>query len=174
MTIHKFSNSYYIKKRTFTYSDSNPGDSRNQKMWRCCSQIASDYMKFYINPLRLVFVPPPPPLPLIPAPPHLSQARSLIATLVTLTRGIQGCPKTISLDKSTWHLIFEKIFPVFFFFAAWHPRIFATPFAEKCTPSFISHQSENPFPVLFLRCSFSPFLNKCQLLMPRDFLEPPC
>ena len=26
----------------------------------------------------------------------------------------------------------------------------------------------------FFRCSFSPFLNKCQLLMPKDFLEPPC
>ena len=108
MTIHNFSNSYYIKKGTFTNSDSNPGDSRNQKMWRCCSQIASDYMKFYINPLRLVSVPPPPPLPLIPAPPLLSQARSLIATLVTLTRGIQGCPKIISFDKSTWHSTFEK------------------------------------------------------------------
>ena len=76
-------------------------------MWRCCSQIASDYMKFYINPLRLVSVPPP-PLPLIPAPPLLSQARVLIATLVTLTRGIQGCPKITSFDKSTWHSTFEK------------------------------------------------------------------
>ena len=106
MTIHNFSNSYYIKKGTFTYSDSNPGDSRSQKMWRCCSQIASDYMKFYINPLRLVSAPPPPPL--IPAPPLLSQARVLIATLVTLTRGIQGCPKITSFDKSTWHSTFEK------------------------------------------------------------------
>ena len=32
----------------------------------------------------------------------------LIATLVTLTRGIQGCPKTISFDKSTWHPTFVK------------------------------------------------------------------
>jgi hypothetical protein len=98
MTIHNFSNSYYIKKGTFTYGDSNPGDSRSQKMWRYCSQIASDYMKFYINPLRLVSVPPPPPLPLIPAPPLLSQARSLIATLITLTRGIQGCSATASVS----------------------------------------------------------------------------
>ena len=70
------------KKGTFTYSDSNPGDGRNQKMWRCWSQIAIDYMKFCINPLRLVSVPPPPPPPLAPAPPLLSQARSLITTLV--------------------------------------------------------------------------------------------
>ena len=34
-----------IKKGAFTYSDSNPRDSRNQEMWRWCSQIASDYMK---------------------------------------------------------------------------------------------------------------------------------
>ena len=96
-----------IKKGTFTYSDSNPGDSRSQKMWRCCSQIASDYMESYINPLRLVSAPPP---PLAPAPPLVSQARVLIATLVTLTRGIQGCPKIISFDKNTWHPTFEKPF----------------------------------------------------------------
>ena len=115
----------------------------------------------------------PPPLS-IPAPPLLSQARVLITTLVTLTRGIKGCPKTVSFDKSTWHPTFEKISPIFFFFAAWHPCIFATPFAKKCTPSFISHQPESPFPVLSFVAVFSPFLNKCQLLMPKDFLEPPC
>ncbi len=49
-----------IKKGTFTYSDSNPRDSRNQNMWRWYSQIASDYMKSCINPLRLVSAPPPP------------------------------------------------------------------------------------------------------------------
>ncbi len=58
MTIHKLFNS--IKKGTFTYSDSNPRDSRNQEMWRWCSQIASDYMKSLFNPLRLVSAPPPP------------------------------------------------------------------------------------------------------------------
>ncbi len=79
-----------IKKGTFTYSDSNP--CRNQKMWRCCSQIASDYMKSCINPLRLVSAPPSP----LPAPPPLSQASVLIASLVNLTRGTQGCPKIIS------------------------------------------------------------------------------
>ena len=102
MTIHKLSNSH--QKGTFTYCDSNPGDSRSQNMWRCCSQIASDYMKFYINPLRLVSAPPP---PLVPAPPLVSQARVLIATLVTLTRGIQGCPKITSFDKSSWHPILK-------------------------------------------------------------------
>jgi len=116
-----------IKKGTFTYSDSNPGDSRNQKMWRCCSQIASDYMKSYINPLRLVSAPPPP----LPAPPPVSQASALIASLVTLTRGTQGCPKIISFDKSNWHGTFWKVSSVFFFSTALHPYIFATPFAKK-------------------------------------------
>ncbi len=50
-----------FKKGTFTYSDSNPRDSRNQEMWRWCSQIASVYMKSCFNPLRLITAPPPPP-----------------------------------------------------------------------------------------------------------------
>ncbi len=49
-----------IKKGTFTHSDSNPRDSRNQEMWHWCSQIASDYMKSCFNPLHLISAPPPP------------------------------------------------------------------------------------------------------------------
>ena len=33
----------------------------------------------------------------------------------TLTRGIQGCPKTISLDKNIWHSTFWKSFQTSFF-----------------------------------------------------------
>ena len=97
MTIHKLSNSYYIKKGTFTYSDSNPGDSRNQKMWRCCSLIASDYMKFCINPLRLVSVPPPPP--------HTSSAPSFSGSVAyrhpcsLLHVVYRGVPKQFPLTK---------------------------------------------------------------------------
>ena len=144
------------KKGTFTYSDSNPGDSRNQKMWRCCSLIASDYMKFCINPLRLVSVPPPPP-----PPPDTSPAPSFSGSVAyrhpcsLLHVVYRGVPKQFPLTKVPGIQLFEKIFPVFFFSAAWHPRIFATPFAKKCTPSFISYQPENPFPVLFRRYSFS-------------------
>ena len=100
MTIHEFSNSYYFKKETFTYSDSNPGDSRSQKMWRCCSQIASDYMKFYINPLRLVSVPPPPP-----PPPHTSSAPSFSGSVAyrhpcsLLHVVYRGVPKQLPLTK---------------------------------------------------------------------------
>ncbi len=81
-----------IKKGTFTYSDSNPRDRRNQKMWRWCSQIASDYLKSCINPLRLVSAPPPPPHQVRPS-------FSGSVTLVNPAHGTQGCPKLISFDK---------------------------------------------------------------------------
>jgi hypothetical protein len=60
----------------------------------------------------------------------------------------------------------KKLFPVYFFSAAWHPRIFATPFAKKCTPSFVSYQPENPFPVLFSIAVFSIALFGTSLLNP--------
>jgi hypothetical protein len=141
-------------------------------MWRCCSQIASDYMKFYINPLRLVSAPPPPPPPPVPAPPLVSQARALIATLLTLTRGVQGCPKIISFDKSSWHPIFEKSL-IFFFTDALRPYIFATPFAKKCTPLFHQSLTRESFSRSLFRYSFSLFLNKCQLFMSKDFWNLP-
>ncbi len=88
MTIHILSN---LIKGTFTYSDSNPRDSRNQEMWRWCSQIASDYTEFSFNPLRLVSAPSPPAPPLV-----LSVV--LITTLVNPAHGIQGCPKIIGIS----------------------------------------------------------------------------
>ena len=71
------------KKGTFTYSYSNPGIGRNQMMCCCWSQIASDPMKFCINPLCLVYVPAPsPPPPLSASSALLSHTRSLITTRV--------------------------------------------------------------------------------------------
>ena len=99
MTIHKFSNSYYIKKGTFTYSDSNPGDSRSQKMWCCCSQIASDYMKFYINPLRLVSVPPPPPSPSYQLRPFFLRLGCLSPPSLLLHVVYRGVPKQLPSTK---------------------------------------------------------------------------
>jgi hypothetical protein len=47
---------------------------------------------------------------------------------------------------------------------------FATPFAEKMHSLFsISRQPEKPFSAFFLRYNFSPFLNKWQLFMSKDF-----
>ncbi len=121
----------------------------NSTLWRCCSQIASDYMISCINPLRLVSAPPPPPLP---APPPLSQALVLIASLVNLTRGTQGCPKIISFDKSKWHPNFlTSLFSTFFFSAALHLYIFTTPLAGKSHSLFPSVIS----PRILLPLSFS-------------------
>ena len=97
---------------------------------------------------------PLPPFPLIPAPPLLSQARSLITTLVTLTRGIQGCPKTISFDKSTWHPTFEKTFPILFFFAAWRPCFFRNTLCRKMLPLLHYSLTRKSFSRSFFRCSF--------------------
>ena len=161
-----------IKKGTFTYSDSNPRDSRNQEMWRWCSQIASDYMKSLFNPLRLVSaLPPPPP----PAPPPLSQTSSLIVTLVNLAHGIQGCPKIISFDKSNWHPNFKRVFSISFFSAVLHLCIFRNiPCRKKCTPFFLP--VINPrilFPLSF-SLQFLPCLKKCANYLYRRILKPPC
>ena len=88
MTIHILSNS--IKKGTFTYSESNPRDSRNQEMWRWCSQIASDYMKSSFNPLRHVSAPPPPPPPALPL---VLRVRFLSSPLLILHVVHRGVPK---------------------------------------------------------------------------------
>ena len=120
------------KKGTFTYSYSNPGVGGNQKMWCCWSQIAIDYMKFCFNPLCLVYVPapsPPPPFP--PAPPLLSQTRSLITTRVHsytwYTRVSQNnFLRQKYLAFNTW-----KIFSILLFSAALRPYIFATPSAKN-------------------------------------------
>ncbi len=138
-------------------------------MWRCCSQIASDYMKSYINPLRLVSAPPPP----LPAPPPVSQASALIASLVNLTRGTQGCPKIISFDKSNWHPNFWRVSSTFFFSAALHPHIFATPFAKKLTPFFHHSLTRESFSRFPFRYNFSSFLNKCLLFTSKDFWNLP-
>ncbi len=148
MTIHILFNS--IKKGTFTYSDSNPRDSRNQEMWHWCSQIASDYMKFSFNPLRLVSAPPPPLTSSAPC----SQTPSLIVTLVNLAHGIQGCPKIISLDKNHWHSNFWRSFSVSFFLYRSTPVHFSQhPLPKNATPFF--HQS-------LIRESFSRFLSSLQ------------
>ena len=166
MTIHKFSNSYYIKKGTFTYSDSNPGDSRSQKMWRCCSQIASDYMKSYINPLRLVSAPSP---PLIPAPPLVSQAAALIASLVTLTRGIQGCPKIISFDKSNWHPTFEKSLQSSFSLPLYTRTFSQHPLPKNALPPSSVINPRILFPFFLSLQFFHPSLTNANYLYRRIF-----
>ena len=137
-------------------------------MMCCCqSQIAIDYMKFCINPLCLVYVP-------APSPPFFLRPGRLSLPVSTLTRGIQGCPKTISLDKNIWHSTLEKSFQSSFF-----PPLCVRTFLQHPLPkmlSFFHHSAtRESFPDFSLTTAFfSPLPNECQLFMPKDFLEPPC
>ncbi len=160
-----------IKKGTFTYCDSNPGDSRSQKMWRCCSQIASDYMKSYINPLHLVSAPPPPPL--VPAPPLVSQARVLIATLVTLSRGIQGCPKITSFDKSSWHPILKTSLYSSLFLPLYTRTFSQHPLPKNALSSSLVINPRILFP-FFLLLQFFTLPWWMPIIYAEGFLEPPC
>ena len=126
--------------------------------------------EFLQNAVCYVDCPPPPSHQLRPfflMPGRLSQP------LLTLTRGIQGCPKIISLDKNTWHPTFEKSFQSSFFLP-----LGVRTFLQHLLPKMLSllHHSvtRESFPALSFVAVFSPFLNECQLFMPKDFLEPPC
>ena len=143
-------------------------------MWRCCSQIAIDYMKFCINPLRLVSVPPPPPsLPSHQLSPFFLRLGRLSPPLLTLTRGIQGCPKTISLNKNTWHPTLKKLLQTSFFLPL-GVRTFLQHLLPKMLSLFHHSITRESFPDFSFAAAFSPFPNECQLFMPKDFLEPPC
>ena len=139
-----------IKKGTFTYSDSNPRDSRNQKMWRWCSQIASDYMKSRFNPLRLVSAPPP---PFTSSAPSFSGS-VLIASLVNLTRGTQGCPKIISFDKSNWHPNFWRVFFSLLFLCCLAPVHFRNTLCQKMHSLLHQSSTRESFSRSFFRCSY--------------------
>ena len=122
--------------------------------------------------------PLPPPSPLAPAPPLLSQAWSLSPPLFTLTRGIQGCPKTISLDKSTWHPTFEKSFQSSFSLPPGTRAFSQHPLPKNVLPPSSVINPRILFPFFLFVAVFSLLLNKCQLLMPKDFfgtslLNPP-
>ncbi len=135
---------------------------------RCDADAVRSQVITWISPLTLCasYLPLPPPTSSAPC----SQTLSLIVTLVNLAHGIQGCPKTISFDKSNWHPNFWCAFSVSFFSAALHPYIFRNTLCRKNAFPFF-HQSliREPFPAFFTRYNFSPFLNKCQLFMSKDF-----
>ena len=111
----------------------------------------------------------PPPLP------HLSrQLRpsfsypALSLPVSTLTRGIQGCPKTFSLDKNIWHSSFENLSkpPFFCRFASVH---FCNTFCQKCSP-FSAAQYPRIFSGFFFYHSFfHPCLTNANYLCRRIF-----
>ena len=122
---------------------------------------------------RICPAPSPPPLPSHQLRPLFLRLGRLSPPLLTLTRGIQGCPKTISLDKNTWHPTFEKSFQSSFFL----PLSVRT-FLQHLLPKMLSllHYSitQESFLDFSFAAAFSPFPNECLLFMPKDFLEPPC
>jgi hypothetical protein len=77
------------------------------------------------------------------------------------------------LTKTIGILTIGEFSPVFFFSAALHPYIFATPFAKKCTPFFHQSLIRETFSRSSFRYNFSPFLKKCQLFIPKDFWNLP-
>jgi len=142
-------------------------------MMCCCrSQIASDYMKFCFNPLCLVYVPAPSPPPSPPAPPFFLIPGLLSLPVSTLPRGIQGCPKTISLDKNIWHPSFENLSkpPFFCRFAPVH---FCNTFCQKMLSFFHHSTIRESFRIFLSSQLFSLLPNECQLFMPKDFWNLP-
>ena len=153
MTIHKFSNSYYIKKGLLLTVIRIRGIAETR---RCGAVAVRSQVITWSSTLTLYALylsRPLLPLPLIPAPPLLSQARSLIATLITLTRGIQGCPKTISFDKSTWHPTFEKSLQSSFSLPLGTRAFSQHPLPKNALPSSLLTNPKILFPI-FLSLQF--------------------
>ena len=123
------------KKGTFTYSYSNPGVGRNQKMCCCRSQIAIDYMKICINPLCLVYVPAPSP----PLSPRTSSAPSfsglvLITTLVHSYTWYTGVSQNNFLKQKYLASSFEKNLSKPPFFCRLASVHFCNTFCQKFSP----------------------------------------
>ena len=164
----------YIKKGLLLTIIRTRGLVENQMMCCCQSQIAIDYMKFCINPLWLVYVPapllpPPPP----PAPPLLSHTLRLSLPVSILTRGTQGCPKTISLDKIFGIHLFWKSFQTSFFLPLCVRALFATPSAKNALLFSTVQWPKNLFRIFPCYNFFHPLPNECQLFMPKDFWDLP-
>ncbi len=107
--------------------------------------------------LRASYLPLPPP----PAPPLVLRV-VLIATLVNLAHGSQGCPKIISFDKNYWHLSFRlTLFNLLSLYRFIPAHFSQHPLPEKLHLLFsANHQSGNPFSRFLLCSEFLLSLNK--------------
>ena len=161
-----------IKKVTFTYCDSNPGDSRSQKMWRCCSQIASDYIKSYINPLRLVSAPPPPPPPRTSSAPCFSGSGSYRHPCYSYTWYTGVSQKQLPLTKVLGIQLLKNLSNLLFLCRT-APVHFRNTLCQKMHSLLHQSSTRESFSRSFFHYSFSPFLDKCQLFMPKDFWNLP-
>ena len=139
---------------------------------RRCGAVAVRSQVITWNPtltLYALYLPLPPPLP---APPPVSQAAVLIASLVTLTRGTQGCPKIISFVKSNWHPAFKKSLQSSFSLPLYTRTFLQHPLPKNTLPSSSVIDPRILFRSFF-RYSFLPFLDECQLFMPKEFWNLP-
>ena len=145
MTIHKRSNICYIKKGLLLTVIRTRGLVETR--W-CAAAEAKSQVITWSFPLTLCasyMSPPllPPPLSRQLRPSFSYPALSLPVS--TLTRGMQGCPKTISLDKNIWHSTLEDLSnpPFFCRFASVH---FCNTFCQKMLSFFRHSTTRESFP----------------------------
>jgi len=173
MTIHKFSNSYYIKKGLLLTVIRIRGIAETR---RCGAVAVRSQVITWSSALTLYALylsRPLPPLPSHQLRPFFLRLGRLSPPLFTLTRGIQGCPKTISFDKTPGIQLLKNLSnPLFLCRLA--PVHFYNTFCRKMLSLLHYSITRKSFPDLSFVAVFSPFLNECQLFMPKDFLEPPC
>ena len=114
------------------------------------------------------------PRPLSPPPsrqlrPFFLRPGRLSLPVSTLTRGIQGCPKTISLDKNIWHSTLEKSFQSSFFLPLC-VRTFLQHLLPKMLSFFHHSTTRESFPDFSFYCNFfHPCLTNANYLCRRIF-----
>ena len=119
-------------------------EARSQLItWSSALTLCASYMS---RPL-------PPPSPLAPAPPLLSQAWSLSPPCVHSYTWYTGVSQNNFLKQKYLASSFEKTSPNLLFSAAWRPYIFATPFAKNALP-FPPLNNPRILPRFFFCCSF--------------------
>ncbi len=157
------------QKGTFTYCDSNPRDSRNQEMWRWCSQIASDYIEFPFNPLRLVSAPPPPPVPpLVLRVASYRHPRWSSTWYTGVSQNNFLWQKLLALQHLT------SLFQSPFLSCLTPVHFMQHPLPKKCTPFFLPIINPRTLFPLSSSSRFLSFLNKCANYSYRRILKPPC
>ena len=143
-------------------------------MWRCCSLIASDYMKFCINPLRLVSVPPPPP-----PPPDTSPAPSFSGSVAyrhpcsLLHVVYRGVPKQLPLTK-VLGIQFSKNLSNLLFLCRLASVLFSQhPLPKNALPSSLFINPKLLFPIFLSLQFFHPSLINANYLCRRTFWNLP-
>ncbi len=154
-----------IKKKTFTYSDLDPGDSRNPMMCRWNSQIISDCDQQFLNSSHPLSPSPTPPSG---APPTSHTSFLITVPIVAQHMAIQGCFITIFFDINYWHLFYSINPSLLFLPALLSPHILRNTSLPKNVPFFLPDNNlRNPFPALSI-VAFLLFDNPCQLFISKD------